>query len=280
MVIAVHGGAGTPRSGRVRDEEGCHAALAEALAAGARAGSALDAAEAAVRVLEDFPLFIAGRGAVPAGGGVIELDACVMDGASGRVGACANVTRVRNPVGLARAIMERTPHVLLVGEGADAFAAEQGLEPAGPEWFVTDLKGTDHGTVGAVVLDDAGNLAAATSTGGVRGQLSGRVGDAPLPGAGTYAANDACAVSCTGIGETFMRAVAAHEVASLIRHGGRTLAQAAAEVLERVEGGLIAVDAHGRVSMPFNTDLMYRGSWRSGEDARTAIWRDTAAADD
>lgn len=276
MVIAVHGGAGTPRDGRVHDEEACHAALREALDAGhavlTGGGAALDAAEAAVRVLEDFPLFNAGRGAVPAGDGRYELDACVMDGTSGRAGACANVTGIRHPVALARLVMEETRHVLVVGAGAERLAREHGLELAPPEWFVTDVKGTDHGTVGAVALDARRGLAAATSTGGVRGQLEGRVGDAPLVGAGTYAAAGVCAVSCTGIGETFIRAVAAHELAALIRHGGRSLQDAAAEVAERVDGGLIAVDADGNVAAPFNTGLMYRGVWRAGEEPATAIW--------
>lgn len=276
MVIAVHGGAGTPRSGRVRDEDGCHAALADALAAGRdvleAGGAALDAAEAAVHVLEDFPLFNAGRGAVPAGDGRFELDACVMDGASGAAGACANVTGVRHPVALARVVMEQTRHVLVVGEGAERLAHEHGLEIVEADWFATDVKGTDHGTVGAVARDASGGLAAATSTGGVRGQLEGRVGDAPLVGAGTYAANGVCAVSCTGIGETFIRAVAAHEVASLIRHGGASLDVAAREVVGRVEGGLIAVDAGGNVAAPFNTALMYRGVWHAGAEPSTAIW--------
>ena len=276
MVIAVHGGAGTPRSGRVRDEGGCHGALRDALAAGRavleEGGAALDAAEAAIRVLEDFPLFNAGRGAVPAGDGRFELDACVMDGASGLAGACANVTGVRHPVALARVVMEHTPHVLVAGSGAERLAREHELELMPADWFATDVKGTDHGTVGAVARDGQGNLAAATSTGGVRGQLEGRVGDAPLVGSGTYAANGVCAVSCTGIGETFIRAVAAHELAALMRHAGRPLAEAAAEVAGQVEGGLIAVDHAGGVAMPFNTALMYRGVWRHGEEPATAIW--------
>ena len=276
MVIAVHGGAGSPRSGRVRDEDACHAALGAALEAGRAVleadGGALDAAAAAVAVLEDFPLFNAGRGAVPAGDGRYELDACVMDGASGRAGACANVTGVRHPVELARVVMDETPHVLLVGGGAEELARAHGLELVPADWFATEVKGTDHGTVGAVALDAHGNLAAATSTGGVRGQLEGRVGDAPLVGAGTYAANGVCAVSCTGIGETFIRAVAAHEIAALIRHGGRPLADAAGDVIARVDGGLIAVDAAGNVVTPFNTALMHRGVWRAGGEPATAIW--------
>lgn len=278
MVIAVHGGAGSPRDGAVRGEDECHAALLEALAEGRgnleSGRGALDAVEAAVRVLEDFPLFNAGRGSVPAADGRIEMDACVMSGV-GVAGACANVTRVRHPVSLARAVMDETRHVLLVGPGAEAMAEEWGLELEDPDWFVSDVKGTDHGTVGAVACDTHGNLAAATSTGGVRGQLAGRVGDAPLVGAGTYAADDACAVSCTGIGETFMRIVAAHEVASLVRHAGMPLGRAADAVAAQVKGGLIAVDASGNVAAPFNTELMYRGVWRAGHEAQSAIWRDT-----
>ena len=276
MVIAVHGGAGTPRSGKVPDEEGCHSALRDALLAGRAVleagGAALDAVEAAVHVLEDFPLFNAGRGAVPAGDGRFELDACVMDGASGAAGACANVTGVRHPVALARVVMEQTRHVLVVGDGAVELAREHGLELADSDWFETDVKGTDHGTVGAVARDSSGDLAAATSTGGVHGQLAGRVGDAPLVGSGTYAANGVCAVSCTGIGETFIRAVAAHELASLIRHAGASLDDAARAVAGRVKGGLIAVDAAGNTAMPFNTALMYRGVWRAGAEPSTAIW--------
>ena len=275
MVIAVHGGAGSPRSGKVREEDACHEGLRGALEAGRAVleggGGALDAVQAAVAALEDFPLFNAGRGAVPAADGGYELDACVMDGASGRAGACANVSGVRHPVELARVVMEETRHVLLVGEGAEALADEHGLERAPREWFETRVKGTDHGTVGAVARDAAGNLAAATSTGGVRGQLGGRVGDAPLVGSGTYAANGVCAVSCTGIGETFIRAVAAHEVASLVRHAGLGLEEATGAVLARVEGGLIAVGAGGEVAMPFNTAIMHRGVWREGAEMATAI---------
>jgi beta-aspartyl-peptidase (threonine type) len=282
MVIAVHGGAGSPRDGRVRAEEDCHAALDQALAAGRTVleggGPALDAVEAAVLVLEDFPRFNAGRGAVPNVDGKIELAACVMEGRSGLAGACADVTRVRHPVSLARTVMEKTRHVLIVGPGAERLAEEHGLAMEDPEWFVTPNKGTDHGTVGAVALDGSGGLAAATSTGGVLTQMAGRVGDAPVIGAGTYA-NAACAISCTGIGETFIRAVAAHDIAARMEYRGDDLAAAAAAVIPRVDGGLIAVDTSGNVVLPFNTALMYRGVWREGQEAQTAIWGDTAAVD-
>src|SRR3954468_13105821 len=186
-VLLVHGGAGTPRDGKVDDESATHDALRDALLAGyellAGGAAAIDAAQAAVQSLEDCPLFNAGRGSVLTAAGHVEMDAAVMDGAARQAGACAGVTRVRHPVALARAIMEKTPHVLLAGEGAERYAADAALELVDPEWFVTDRERTRdgrHGTVGAVALDSSGSLAAATSTGGVRAQLPGRVGDTPL----------------------------------------------------------------------------------------------------
>lgn len=280
--LVVHGGAGNPRGGALEDDGAYRDALAEAVAAGRclldEGAPALDAAEAAVRSLEDCALFNAGRGAVLNTDGRVEMDAAVMDGASRHAGACAGVTRVRHAVTLARTIMETTPHVLIVGPSAEQIATDHGLELEDPEWFVTERERArlgdagSHGTVGAVALDAHGNVAAATSTGGVRGQMPGRVGDTPQIGSGTYA-DDLVAVSCTGTGEQFIRAVAAHEVAALVRHAGTPVTQAAAQAIHGLDGGLIAVGADGEIAMPFNTALMYRG-WTRGCDAGTAIWRD------
>jgi beta-aspartyl-peptidase (threonine type) len=282
-VLLVHGGAGNPRSG-VDDEPAVHEALRDALLTGyellAGGGAALDAAEAAVRSLEDCALFNAGRGSVLNAEGYVEMDAAVMDGASRQAGACAGITRVRHPVSLARAILEKTPHVLLVGEGAVRYAADAGLDFEDPDWFVVDRERErtgEHGTVGAVALDSAGQLAAATSTGGVRGQLHGRVGDTPLIGAGTWA-DEHVAVSCTGTGEQFIRAAAAHELSARVRHAGDALADAAAVVVEGLDGGFIALGRDGTTAMPFNTALMFRGRAAAGA-VQTWIWDDKEESD-
>jgi beta-aspartyl-peptidase (threonine type) len=236
--------------------------------------------------LEDCRLFNAGRGAVPTRDGGYELDAALMNGPDRALGAVAAVTTVRNPVLLARVVMERTPHVLLAGAGAEELAEREGLERAGPEWFGQraerhepgDAGGVTsaHGTVGAVVRDTDGLLAAATSTGGMRGQLPGRVGDTPIPGAGTYA-DDVVAVSATGNGEAMMRSVAAHEIAALVRHAGLSLAAAAERVMSELaplgDGGLIAVGRDGELAMPFTTPALYRGWARGDEPAQAAITR-------
>lgn len=280
-VLLVHGGAGDPAGGTIEDEAGHHEALRDALLAGyellAGGGAALDAAEASVRSLEDCALFNAGRGSVLTADGRVEMDAAVMDGATRQAGACAGITRVRNPVTLARAVMEKTPHVLLVGEGAERYAADAGLDFADPEWFVTERErarhadqGGGHGTVGAVALDSRGQLAAATSTGGVRGQLPGRVGDTPVIGAGTWA-DERVAVSCTGTGEQFIRAVVAHELAGGIRLAGLALGDAAAAAVGDLHGGLIALGSDGSAAMPFNTAVMYRGRAAAGS-IQTWIW--------
>jgi beta-aspartyl-peptidase (threonine type) len=249
--------------------------LAEALDAGYQAllrGTSLDAVCAAVVALEDSPLFNAGRGSVYNAEGRHELDAAVMDGATLRAGAVAAVSRVRNPVLAARAVMEKSRHVLLAGRGAEAFARRVGLRMAPPAYFHTawrlaalkaGLKG-HHGTVGAVALDADGDLAAATSTGGYTGKLAGRVGDSPIIGAGTYA-DATCAISGTGLGEAFMRTVLAHDVAARMRYRGDTLARASAAALRAVralggDGGLVAVDRRGNIAMPFNSEGMYRAS--------------------
>lgn len=286
--IAIHGGAGTlslddlsPAATRPY-REGLERALAAGLVLLERGGAALDAVVAAVQVLEQDPLFNAGRGAVLAADGSVELDASIMDGRDLRAGAVAAVRHVRSPIDLARRVMEHSGHVMLVGVGAEEFALEQGLELVPNGHFVTErrraelqrilagqsLPGREDlmGTVGAVALDQQGNLAAATSTGGTAGKRWGRVGDSPLIGAGTYAANDACAVSATGHGEYFIRAAVAHEIASLVRYRNLDVVAAADEVVRRQlvslggSGGVIAVGRDGRIAMPFNSPGMLRAA--------------------
>jgi len=270
-VIAIHGGAGVMR----RDKPGPQqlAVLKQALEAAYRQKTAIDAVTAAVTILEDSPLFNAGRGSCFNADGEIEMDAAVMEGERLRAGAVAAVRRIRNPVLAARMVMEKTRHVLLAGEGAERLAEKHGLKLETLEYFRTDRQQSAldrnlknyHGTVGAVALDADGNLAAATSTGGYTGKLPGRIGDSPLIGAGTYADNRACAVSGTGLGEAFIRAAVAHDVAARMRYRGASLAAAARAALRNVaqlggDGGLIAVDRRGNVAMPFNSEGMYRGS--------------------
>jgi Asparaginase len=299
--IAVHGGAGDiPPSELTPDREREYRdGLERALRAGqevlAKGGPALDAVVAAVSVLEDDPLFNAGRGAVLAANGACELDASLMDGRDLRAGAVTGLRHVRSPIELARLVMERSPHVMLAGPAAEEFALEQGLEPVPNRYFVTARRErqledalrrggvveTDQlmGTVGAVARDEHGNLAAATSTGGMTAKRWGRVGDSPIIGAGTYAANDSCAVSATGHGEFFIRAVVGHEIASLIRHAGKDVVSAAESVvlgqLVRMggEGGVIAIGRDGRIAMPFNSKGMLRGSIDGDGRLTTAILR-------
>jgi len=251
-------------------------ALAQALDAGhgvlAKGGTALDAVCAAVVELENDALFNAGRGACYNTDEKHELDAAVMDGATRRAGAVGAVSRIRNPVLAARAVMEKSRHVLLVGRGAEQFAKAQGVRIASPSYFATRSRllalrrrvAGHHGTVGAVALDGDGRLAAATSTGGYTGKLPGRLGDSPLIGAGTYA-DERCAVSCTGLGEAFIRTVAAHDLAARLRYRRQNLARASAAALAAIaalgaDGGLIAVDRRGNIVMPFNSEGMYRGA--------------------
>lgn len=299
FAIAVHGGAGVMPGKELTPERqrGFHEGLAAALRAGGAVleagGPSLDAVVAAVKVLEDDPLFNAGRGSVLTATGEFELDASIMDGRDLRAGAVAGVRHVRNPVELSRLVMDRSPHVMLAGPGADEFAVEQGLPQVPNDYFVTERRRLDlarHlrgeaevgeeaqlGTVGAVALDVRGNLAAATSTGGMTGKKWGRVGDSPIIGAGTYAANDCCAVSGTGHGEYFIRAAVAHEVASLMRHRGMEVREAAEEVvmgqLVRMggSGGVIAVGRDGTIAMPFNSPGMLRGAADSRGLFHTAI---------
>jgi beta-aspartyl-peptidase (threonine type) len=293
--LAVHGGAARlPRE--PFDDAPHREALAAALEAGWAAlssgGGALGAAQAAVELLEDAPQFNAGRGSVLTATGTVEMDAAIMSGADLRAGAVACVTRVRHPVALARSVMERTPHLLMAGRGAEALAVALELELMKPDWFVTPGEregltralarrpqaGVAGGTVGAVARDETGALAAATSTGGLRGQLPGRVGDSPLIGAGTYA-DPRCAVSATGDGEAVIRAVAAYRVARLVEEGV-PLAEAAERVLHDTvhplggAAGLIALGAEGDPSTPFTSGAMYRG-WRVGDrEPATAIGPD------
>ncbi len=300
--LVIHGGAGTIRREEMsaaREAEH-RVALDAALAAGgavlAQGGNALDAVEQAVRALEDCPLFNAGRGATFTAAGTIEMDAALMDGATLQAGAVAAVRRIRNPIAAARAVMERTPHVLLIGPAADDFAEAEGLALAPPEYFRTEHRwqqlqaalatrrvALDHdlparmGTVGAVARDRDGRLAAATSTGGMTNKRAGRVGDSPLIGAGTWA-DAAVAVSCTGVGEAFIRCAAAHELSALMRHRGLPVRQAAAEVAEVLvpanggSGGLIAVDAAGKPAIAFGTAGMYRGVLRAGAAPEIGIY--------
>ncbi|WP_332777584.1 isoaspartyl peptidase/L-asparaginase family protein [Polaromonas sp.] len=320
-VIAIHGGAGTMSRNSISAAQNTayHAALQDILRAAqqllAGGGSALDAVSLAVDLLEDCPLFNAGHGSVFTHDETHELDAAVMDGATLHAGAVACVSRVRRPLRAARAVMEHSEHVLLVGAGAEAFAEGLGLEMVSPDYFSTDARraqlhralstdqaqldhdgaalvfrqsaadtapldeGRKFGTVGAVALDAHGNLAAATSTGGMTNKRPGRVGDTPLIGAGTYADNRTAAVSCTGTGEMFIRTAAAYDICARMAYGGLSLDAAAQQVVMDVlpamggRGGLIAVDAQGKLSLPFNTEGMYRGWARVGEAPQTAIFR-------
>ena len=303
IAIAIHGGAGVIPRDQLGPDGGAayRAGLEEALDAGyavlERGGSSLDAVTTAVRLLEDNPLFNAGRGAVLAHDGRAYLDASLMNGKDLAAGAVTGVTTVRHPIDLARRVMEASPHVMLSGAGAEEFAAEQGLELVPNEWFITPrrrkeldsvLSGAAQareqlqglGTVGAVAVDAAGNLAAATSTGGMTNKRWGRIGDAPIIGAGTYADNAACAVSATGHGEYFIRSVVAYDICALVRYKGWSLARAAKEVVQRKlverggEGGIIAVDPSGGVVLEFNSPGMFRGMRDSTGRRMTAIYED------
>ncbi len=304
--LALHGGAGTIPKGSLtpEQEQAYNDALKAALDAGYQVleanGTALNAVAAAVTSLEDCPLFNAGRGAVFNHEGAHELDASVMRGEDRGAGAVAGVQGVKNPVQLARLVMERSEHVLLAGRGAEAFAKAQGVIFEDAAYFYNDFRykqwqeavaddrvQMDHhaggekkfGTVGAVARDAHGNLAAATSTGGMTNKRWGRVGDTPIPGAGTWADNATCAVSCTGHGEYFIRAVVAHEIHARMQHGGQSLQQACDGVVGQElvrmggEGGLVAVDASGAVCLPFNSEGMYRAWKTDAGDEGVAIYR-------
>ncbi len=302
--MAIHGGAGTlPRSEMsAAQEQHYRAALAEALDVGysllARGGSSMDAVTRAVAVLEDCPLFNAGHGAVFTHDGQNELDASVMDGTARRAGAVTGVTHVRNPVELARAVMEHSEYVMLSGAGAEEFALVRGFKLVPRSYFHTAARWSQlerirsgdsalspltisHvGTVGAVATDGHGRVAAATSTGGMTGKRFGRIGDSPIIGAGTYADDRSCAVSATGHGEMFIRAAVAHDISARVRYGKRSLAQAVREVvLEELpalggEGGVIAIDPEGVIVMEFNVEGMFRASRAAGGEPAVHIYRD------
>jgi beta-aspartyl-peptidase (threonine type) len=301
--LAIHGGAGTlPRAEAGGDKElHYRAGLAAALDAGYAVlqgrGTSLDAVTRAVMVLEDNPLFNAGKGSVFTFDGRNELDAAVMDGSTLKAGAVCGVTRIKNPIELARTVMEHSEFVMLSGEGAEEFALSRGFALVPCSYFHTPerwrqlerirdgdaelsaLTISHVGTVGAVALDAEGRLAAATSTGGMTGKRYGRIGDSPIIGAGTYADDRSCAVSATGHGEIFIRAAVAHDICSRMRFGGRALSDAVREVVleelpaMRGEGGVIAIDGKGEIAMEFNSEGMFRAGRRAGEEARIAIYR-------
>lgn len=293
VAIALHGGAGTLVKGMMTSEKEAEYkfALQEALDTGHKMlkdhKSALDAVEAAVKYLEDCPLFNAGKGSVFNANGSHEMDASIMDGKTLEAGAVSLVSGVKNPISLARDVMEKSGHVFLAGEGAIKFAETLGYEKMPLAYFYDELRHSqwikikdsgvfqlDHsrrkdskfGTVGAVACDYSGNIAAATSTGGMTNKNFGRVGDSPMIGAGNYANNETCAVSCTGSGEFFIRGVVAYDVSALMEHKGMSLSEAANEVIyKRIvkikgDGGLVAIDSEGNISMPFNTEGMYRAA--------------------
>ena len=312
FVIAVHGGAGTILMDNMapEQEKAYKDTVQAALDAGYQileaGGSALDAVIEAAKVFEDSPLFNAGKGAVFTAQGTNEMDASIMNGADLNAGAVASVTTIKNPIVAAREVMDNTKHVMLVGRGAEIFAAERGLTIVEPEYFFTQrrwealLKAKEadkqrsandviidgkFGTAAAVALDKNGNLAAATSTGGLTNKMHGRVGDSPIIGAGTYASNNTCAVSGTGKGEYFMRLLIAYEVSARMEHGGESLEVAAKAVIDELTatfgagtGGIIAVDKYGNVAMPFNTPGMYRGYRKSNGEHYVEIYGGEDAA--
>lgn len=340
IAIAIHGGAGTIRRSAMTPEAEAQyrAVLTQALEAGhtilKRGGTSMDAVSAAVLIMEDSPLFNAGKGAVLTADSTVELDAAIMDGKTLKAGAIAGVRGVKNPILLARKVMENSEHVMLAGKGAERFAQEQGFERMPDGYFITERRakelsrakqedatkplapdetpaakpskrdsttknkrsslyndndnaplqewsheGKKFGTVGAVALDKSGNIAAATSTGGMTNKKYGRIGDAPIIGAGTYANNATCAVSATGHGEYFIRSVVAHDIAAFIEYKGMTVQEAANTVVMKklVErggsGGIIAIDAKGNVAMPFNSEGMYRGSITTDGKVSVEIFR-------
>ena len=313
--IVIHGGAGTILRENMtpEDEAAYKAKLEEAIRVGyeilKNGGSSLDAVEKTINVMEDSPLFNAGKGAVFTNAETNELDASIMDGKTLNAGASAGTTNVRNPINLARAIMEKSPHVMLSGKGAEEFAKEQGIQIVDPSYFFTErrynsllkiketekveldhddktafydptIKDSKFGTVGCVALDKNGNLAAGTSTGGMTNKRWGRIGDAPIIGAGTYANNNTCAVSSTGWGEFFIRAMVAHDISALMEYKGLTLQEAAKEVIQKKvpqlggDGGIVAVDKNGNMVMEFNTAGMYRASMNDKGELYIGIYKD------
>jgi beta-aspartyl-peptidase (threonine type) len=312
--LVIHGGAGVIFRKDLTPvlEARYRAALMESLATGyevlGRGGTSLDAVVAAIKVMEDSPLFNAGHGAVMNAEGVCELDASIMDGRTEDAGAVAGLQHIRNPIALARDVLEHTPHIMLIGDGAEAFARQLGYEFVPNAYFQTERRrrqlalarklekrrpgrprarpmrvtfatvdDNKFGTVGCAALDRHGNLAAGTSTGGMTNKQYGRVGDSPIIGAGTYAKNSTCALSATGHGEYFIRSVFGHNVSALMEYKGLPLARAAAEAIRQMArlggtGGLVAIDRHGNIAMPFNTPGMYRGSHVAGRAATVEIF--------
>lgn len=300
--IVIHGGAGNMYREKmpIERQKAYEAKLKEALDEGYKilenGGSSLDAVEAAIRIMEDCPLFNAGKGAVFTGEGVNELDASVMDGKSLNAGAVAGVKHIKNPISLARLVMDKSPHVMLTGSGAEAFAKQNGVETVPNKYFYTKRRWESlqrarkrekekkmkekFGTVGAVALDSQGNLSAGTSTGGMTNKKWGRVGDSPVIGAGTYANNRSCAVSATGHGEYFIRNVVAYDISALMEYKGLSLQKAAHLVIMeklksiKARGGIIAIDNKGNVALPFNTTGMHRGYKLSTGKSEIAIFKD------
>lgn len=313
ITMVIHGGAGTILKANMTSEleQQYHETMQIALSTGyeilEEGGTSLDAVVATIKVMEDSPLFNAGKGAVFTSAGTNEMDASIMDGSNLQAGAVAGVTNIKNPITAALAVMENSPHVMMSGPGAEQFAVEQGLEVVDPSYFhtpkrygqwqkikATEKQQLDHsddksfifemkdhkfGTVGALALDQQGNLAAATSTGGMTNKRYGRIGDAPVIGAGTYADNQTCAVSSTGHGEYFIRSVVAYDIAALMKYKNISLDEAADQVVnEKLKtmggsGGVVALDAQGNVSMPFNTKGMYRGYMKEKGGAKTFIYQ-------
>jgi L-asparaginase / beta-aspartyl-peptidase len=313
-VLVIHGGAGTilKKNMTPEKEKLYRDKMSEALQKGydtlLKGGSAMDACEVAIRIMEDSPLFNAGKGSVFTNDGKNEMDAAIMDGSNLKAGSVAGVRHIKNPISAARAVMEKSEHVMMVGDGAEKFAAKCKLELVDTSYFFikerweglqrvkkaeqvkldhSDSSGAlpvykdyKYGTVGAVALDKNGNLAAATSTGGMTNKRYGRVGDAPIIGAGTYANNKTCAVSCTGDGEYFIRSVVAHDISSMIEYKGYSVKKAAETVVMKKlvemkgEGGVIALDAKGNFAMPFNSEGMYRGYIKNVNDAHVFIYKD------
>ena len=309
IAMVIHGGAGTIRRADMSEEgeTAYREALETALRTGfeilTNGGTSLDAVEATIRTMEDSPLFNSGKGAVFTHEGRNELDASIMEGKTMNAGAVAGVTILKNPISAARAVMEKSKHVMMSGRGAELFATQQGLEVVDPQYFWTEKRwkslqkaledekkassnaaldeNPDHkfGTVGAVALDRDGNIAAGTSTGGMTNKRFGRIGDSPVIGAGTYAKNDTCGVSATGHGEFFIRWSVASRISDLMEYKGLSVDDAATEVVELLrevggEGGVIALDAKGNVSMPFNSEGMYRGFVKDDGKVHIAIYGD------
>ena len=315
FMIVIHGGAGTILKKNITPEKesAYKATLEEAIRVGyeilKNGGTSLDAVTKTINVMEDSPLFNSGKGAVFTNAGTNEHDASIMDGKTLNAGASAGTTTVKNPIDLARAIMDNSPHVMLSGKGADTFAKEQGLQIVDPKYFYTerrfkalqkikdsekteldyddktaffdpDIKDSKFGTVGCVALDKNGNLAAGTSTGGMTNKRWGRVGDAPIIGAGTYANNNTCAVSSTGWGEYFIRAMVAHDISALMDYKGMSLKDAAHEVIhDKVgglggDGGIVAIDKNGNIAMEFNTAGMYRASMNDKGELIIKIYKE------